>query len=94
MIGGQVIEAITVSDHPKGSRVWINCREKDSTSECAIYVEDSAAARCVEKGDKVWWQSEWAMWSHYHQGRLVGKADIKLKRIGSSGVSRPTTPVS
>jgi len=88
VIGGIVIETVVLPD-----RVWINCAEKDSTSKCAIYVENDAKARCVSPGDNVWWQRRRAMWTpgSYKQG--TGKQghqwDIVLQRIGYSGVSRP-----
>ncbi len=80
MVGGTVFETITVED--KG-RVWINCEDKGD--KCAIYVEDTAAARCVEPGDSIWWQGEWALWSP----RSCAFRDYKLKRIGESGVKKP-----
>jgi hypothetical protein len=48
MVGGEVVETIVLDD-----KVWINCID-DSNSTCAIYVENTAKARAVSIGDKVW----------------------------------------
>ena len=86
MVGGTVIETINVpATDTKSARVWINCEEDKSGDQCAIYVEDTAAARCVQPKDSVWWQSEHAMWTP----RSCAFRDYKLKRIGFSGVKRP-----
>jgi len=74
--------------------VWINTKEKpEYHSECAIYVERTPAALAVSEGDIVWWQGAYAMWTPKNQhGKTYTKTDMKLKRIGFSGVSRPATP--
>lgn len=89
MIGGTVVETIVLPD-----KVWINCEENDSTSQCAIYVKRTDKARSISPGDSVWWQSGWAFWTPYFRcdrtGGKVGKDyDIALERIGFSGVKRP-----
>lgn len=98
MVGGKVIETIVLPD-----KVWINTRDAHSTSECAIYVENDAKSRTVSEGDTVWWQSDIAMWTpafmasekvcdhkHHYSCRRAGiDYDIRLKRIGFSGVKRP-----
>lgn len=99
MIGGKVIETIELED-----RVWINTQEKNSSSTCAIYVKKDAKSRAVSEGDTVWWQGAWALWTpafianqpncdhrHHVSCKRAGKDyDIQLKRIGFSGVGRPT----
>lgn len=80
-VGGKVIETIVLDD-----RVWVNTREPQSGDECAIYVERTPAARAVSDGDSVWWQGAWAFWTP--QNRAF--EDRRLKRIGYSGVARPT----
>lgn len=97
MIGGTVIETIVLPE-----KVWINTKEDTSTSTCAIYVENSAKSRSVSEGDSVWWQSDTAYWTpacmrtkqcdhdHHVSCKKAGvDYDIKLRRIGFSGVSRP-----
>lgn len=93
-VGGTVIETIVT---PNG-RVWINTKEKPHYhSDCAIYVKDSAEARCVAIGDTVWWQCNRAFWTPKTKSgnpieRKDGKcnvANVELERIGFSGVSRP-----
>lgn len=90
--GGIVIETIAVKN-----RIWINTKEKEYyRTECAIYVEDTPEARCVSKGDTVWWQGDKAYWTPKDKNgnpieRKDGKyvANVVLKRIGFSGVKRP-----
>ena len=88
MIGGTVIEVIQLPD-----KVWINCEENNSSSQCAIYVERNAKSLCVERSDQIWWQGGWAMWTPYSYKQGTGKDgkdfDIKLPRIGFSGVVKP-----
>lgn len=100
MIGGKVIEIIDCKDD---NRIWINCREWLSTeqrflrSECAIYVERDAKARSVSEGDTVWWQGGYAMWTpqgFHPNGRTGIDFDIRLNRIGGSGVKRPTETIT
>ena len=84
--GGTVIETIILPD-----KVWINTKEKpEYRSDCAIYVENTPEARCVSEGDSVWWQGAFAYWTAKNQqGHRVGSVEVKLKRRGFSGVSRP-----
>lgn len=91
MIGGTVLEIIVLPD-----RVWINCVEDNSESKCAIYVESNEKSKAITPGDGVWWQGGWAMWTPYKiRGSKDPKFksgkdfDIKMPRIGCSGVSRP-----
>lgn len=94
MIGGVVIEVIQLPD-----KTWINCEETDSTLKCAIYVERSRRSETIRMGDSLWWQSRNAYWTPYEyrqrrrRGESQGKAgvdyDLRLRRIGYSGVKRP-----
>jgi len=87
MAGGIVTETIDVPATAKlPARVWINTKEDCSGGEtCAIYVEQTAAARCVQPEDSVYWDMEWARWSP----RSRAFRDYQLKRVGSSGAKRP-----
>ena len=97
MVGGTVIETVELAD-----RVWVNCQEDTSSSVCAIYVERTPKSRSISEGDSVWWQGQWALWTpsfnrtptcdhtHHYSCKRVGiDYDIRLKRIGFSGVKRP-----
>jgi len=93
MIGGVVIEIIELND-----RMWINCREKIGHHECAIYVEKTNKSRSISEGDIIWWQAGWAMWTpafnRGEYGSRCGKDfDIRLKRIGYSGVNKPSLSI-
>ncbi len=87
MAGGLVIETIDVPSAGKlPARVWINTREDRHDGEvCAIYVEQTAAARCVQPDDSVYWDMEWARWSP----KSRAFRDFHLKRVGTSGARRP-----
>lgn len=92
MVGGKVIETLVVNE----DKIWINCRDYDKTTgewrrdQCAIYVENTPASRSVFEGDIIWWQGGYAYWTAKDRyGRTVGKVEIKLKRLGYSGVLRP-----
>jgi hypothetical protein len=97
MIGGTVVETIVLED-----RVWVDCEEDNSTSKCAIYVVRNKRSEAIKPSDSIWWQGSWAMWTPYKhrgndprkpgfvKGRKSGKDyDIRIQRIGSSGVAKP-----
>ena len=93
MVGGEVVEVLHVlRDGEK--RVWVNCRERQSSDECAIMVVWSNKARCICVGDQLWWQGGHAMWTPKVNRTSVSSVcgtdyDIQLDRIGASGVTRP-----
>lgn len=98
MIGGIVLEIIRLPD-----RLWVNCVEENSNDKCAIFVERNAQSEQIKVADRLWWQGPWALWTPYDQARKpncghkhhysCAKAgveyDIKIPRIGCSGVKRP-----
>jgi hypothetical protein len=89
MVGGKVIERLTF----EGKKVWINCQDNCGT-RCALYVVRDENSEKIKVGDTLWWQGEFAMWTPKENVRKVNvKAgvdyDIKIKRIGYSGVPRP-----
>ena len=81
-VGGKAIEIIPVQ-----GKIWVNTY--DGHDECAIYVKPTAEARCVEVGDSFWWQGGFAYWTPKKHVNGPGACDIKIPRIGGSGVSRP-----
>ena len=98
MVGGNVKEVLVGTD-----KVWINCQDKYGDT-CAIYVRRDVKSELVTPGDSVWWHGIWAMWTPKsrkgtptcnHRGHDNCKSkcgidyDIKLIRVGFSGVSRP-----
>lgn len=82
-VGGVVVEVV-----PDGNRYWVNT--DDHGDECAIFVEKNANSDKIKPGDSVWWQGRDAMWTTkaVREG-AEGDSDIKIPRIGYSGVSRP-----
>lgn len=86
MVGGKVIEVLLYQRDGE-LRIWINVRGTGSEARdtCAIVVEATPSASCVDVGDSIWWQGQHAFWTP----RARYFTDFKLRRIGFSGVSRP-----
>lgn len=100
MVGGTVIEVVDLA-----TKVYVNCAERPhgKINECAIYVELNAQSDQIEIGDSVWWQGGFAMWTPQsnrvsdeeakRRGLKCGKDyDIKIPRLGCSGVNHPIRP--
>ena len=99
MVGGIVIE---VCDHPADQRrLYVNVVDGSygRRTECAVYHEKNEASSLIEMGDALWWQSSYAYWTP--QKNRVDHAehpcmrhgqdyDIKIPKIGYSGVDHPT----
>lgn len=85
MVGGRVVEVIKLEKN----RWWINCggTRGEYRETCAIYLDPGEAD--IAPGDMLWWQGAYAMWTAYTRGVAGKKHDVRLKRIGYSGVSRP-----
>jgi hypothetical protein len=97
MIGGTVVKVVPLAD-----KVWVNCEEDNSSSQCAIYVERNEKSLKIKPGDCVWWQGGYARWTPYEmrgnvpgtpnyvEGRRCGvDYEIKIPKIGFSGVGPP-----
>lgn len=87
MVGGIVIETIN-----KPNKIWVNVKERESKQTCAIYIEKNDNAKKVKPGDSLWWQGRFAMWtpSGVNDGKCGVDYDIRIPRIGYSGVNRPS----
>lgn len=88
-VGGEVLEVI-----PFGDKIFINTIEKIRSDDgfrygakCAINVEKDGNSVKVKPGDIVWWQGNKAYWTTKDR-----KTEIEtiLKRVGFSGVNRPS----
>jgi hypothetical protein len=88
MIGGIVIEVAELAD-----RVFVDVRDRRRKDTCAIYVEKDENSKRVRIGDTIWWQGGYAMWTpaSVRDGEK-GRSDIKINRIGYSGVALPNRP--
>lgn len=82
-VGGDVIEVIGAGD-----KVWINT--SDHGEECAIYVEPTEDAQKIAVGDVLWWQGTSAYWTP--RSRI--RRDVRIPRIGYSGVRPPRLGVA
>lgn len=98
MIGGTVVETMILRD-----RVWVNTVDNNEkcNDKCAIYVERNENSERIKPGDSLWWQSGSAMWTPFAnrgsnrpkdapQQRGGVDYDIRIPRIGFSGVKKPT----
>lgn len=91
MVGGIVTETIVLKD-----RVWVNCmgRGSEKNTRCAIFVERDRNSLLVQRGDKLWWQGNRAFWTPVDFDGETPKdkrmIEIEIRRIGFSGVPRPT----
>lgn len=98
MIGGRVIEVAEVPDRPDVLFIDVADRPYSAVETCAIYVERNAQSLQIEVGDAVWWHGRLAMWTpqsnigyHLHDDAQQGvDFDIKIPRIGYSGVQHPS----
>ncbi len=84
MVGGIVIDIVKVSD----DKWWVNCVDTGLGSgageeTCAIYL--NPVGESVDVGDNIWWQGQYAMWTPADRSRT----DVRLPRIGFSGVPHP-----
>ena len=89
MVGGTVVEICEFE-----GKYWVNVR--DNRDECAIFVEKNEDSDKVEIGDGLWWQGRDAFWTPQdfkgasEKGMSGGvHYDIKIPRIGYSGVPHP-----
>lgn len=97
MVGGIIIETRTINSR----KVWINVEERPLNGShkpdtCAIYVNpttpDGMGTWRPKRGDAIWWQGGDAMWTPKdEQGHTLDPecVDVKLMRIGFSGVKKP-----
>lgn len=90
MVGGTVIEVVDLA-----TKVYINCvdkpRGRKKADECAIYVERNSDSEQIDIGDIIWWQGQFAYWTPLNNLVCGRGYDIKIPRIGYSGVSRPNS---
>lgn len=85
MVGGTIVDVVKVSPQ----KWWVNCVEnfrRNPPNQCAIYLDPQGER--PEVGDSLWWQGRHAMWTPADKSRV----DVKLPRIGFSGVSHPDEP--
>ena len=103
MVGGKVIEVLRLPDRV-WVNCWevLFC---GAVTECAIYVVRTEVSELIKVGDQLWWQGRDAMWTPAaHRlpacdgscGLGPGCAsrggvdyDIRIPRIGHSGVKNP-----
>ena len=107
MVGGTVIEVCDVPGKP--DVLFVDCadmpkgRRKPDT--CAVLLQRCAESEAIKLGDCVWWQGRYAYWTPV-KNRVCAKEakrrhltggldyDIKIERIGYSGVEHPSRQAS
>jgi hypothetical protein len=88
-VGGLIVDVVEVDPH----RWWINTIDPHDLSgpepgrrTVAVYCDPLSERPAV--GDSLWWQAGWCMWTPADRSR----ADVKLPKIGYSGVRHPDAP--
>lgn len=87
MIGGIVTDIVRLKD-----RFWVECVDANErrSDKCAIYVECNPNSEAIKRGDSIWWQGGYAMWTaKTPDGKVAGKPDVRIPKIGFSGISKP-----
>lgn len=85
-VGGIIVDVVPV----RPDKVWVNTLEPGSDTRagrtCSVYCDP--AGEPVAVGDALWWQSGTCYWTPADRSR----ADVKLRKIGFSGVPHPEAP--
>lgn len=105
MVGGIVIEVSEVKGEP--DILYVDCADRTTRrgkpDTCAICVQKNATSERIQIGDSLWWQGGWAMWTP-KENRLTEERstraghkcgvdyDIRIPRVGYSGVRHPARP--
>lgn len=89
-VGGTIVDLVRVRD----DKWWVNTVEKFD----AAHASQTVAVYCnpqgerLEVGDVLWWQGSACYWTpRVHPD---GRSDVRLPKIGYSGVSHPDTQSS
>ena len=85
MVGGTIIDIVKVAP----DKWWVNCAENFARrvpDQCAIYLNPQGEP--IDVGDGLWWQGRDAVWTPADRSRQ----DVRLPRIGYSGVAHPHAP--
>ena len=82
MVGGKVVEVATV---PKRGLLWVRVADRPykKLEYCSVLVQQDAESEKIEIGDSLWWQCGMAYWTPQDRSRV----DVRLKKIGGSGVT-------
>lgn len=105
MVGGTVIEVAEIKG--RIGVLFIDCADmptgRAKPDFCATLIELDDVSSGIKFGDSLWWQGPHAMWTpkknllsaeeRSKKGHRSGvEYDIKLKRVGYSGVKYPNRP--
>lgn len=89
-VGGLIIDIVEIHPH----RWWVNTIDRydlqhsgDDPQQrtCAVYVDPQREP--LKVGDQLWWQSSFCFWTPADNSRK----DVRLMKIGFSGVPHPDT---
>lgn len=85
-VGGTVVDVVVV----RPDKVWVNTIDRADLMHggctCAVYC--NPLHERIEVGDSLWWQGGWCFWTP----RTRERSDVKLPKIGFSGVNHPDKP--
>lgn len=91
MTGGPVLQA---NHLPSKNRVWISCQDEAAGGTVDIYVQDTAAACCVERGDTVYWSGDVVYWTPKRAGVRSGVKNVCLNRHDLTVPAKQTVKTS
>lgn len=81
MIGGTIINIEEFKD-----KIRLDLVDDKTKDKLSVYVELSAAAKCIQEDDSAWVQNQWVLWTpkmrYFH--------DYKLNKVGNTFVTPST----
>lgn len=84
-VGGTIVDIVEVSPE----KWWIDTIDKSDLMHggrtCAVYCDPRPER--LQVGDALWWQGGYCFWTP--RVEPDGRSDVKLRKIGFSGVSHP-----
>lgn len=87
-VGGRIVDIVPVSP----SKWWIDTLEPGSDTRAgrtvAVYCDPQGEP--IQVGDSLWWQGRSCYWTPHVNPD--GRSDVKLPKIGYSGVAHPHKP--
>lgn len=88
-VGGTIIDIVEVSP----SKWWVNTVDKSDLMHggrtVAVYCDPQGEPLTV--GDTLWWQGGLCFWTP--RTHPDGRSDVRLRKIGYSGVPHPDKPI-
>ena len=78
-VGGAIIDIVKV----RADKWWVNTMDRGDLNHVAVYC--NPLGEPIDVGDSLWWQGAHCYWTPADRSRQ----DVKLPKIGYSGVRHP-----